>query len=189
MGNLEEVALFETGFRARIESTLERMSVYLENKNIEEIKADLLREYDAIEGDKVTLAMLHGDFHCGNILVTPDGRIGALDADLTHDPIYQDIAKLFADLETRSIQMLSHGKFLRTKELKSAYIAITKGYFGDQDFNDKVLRLFIKVAILEKWLMDEDNLSRRAGVKSLAYKALSGWRRAYFSGLMQEQSL
>ncbi len=189
MGNLQKVPLSETGFSARIKAIFQRISAYPRIENIEKIKKDLLNEYDTLAEKKVMLAMLHGDFHCGNILVTPDGRIGALDADLTYDPIYQDLAKLFADLETRGIQMLSHGKFLRSRELNGAYIAITKSYFGDEEFNDKVLRLFIKVAILEKWLIDEDNLSRRAGTKSFAHKALSGWRRAYFSRLMQEQIL
>ena len=187
MGNRESVALAETKLAVRIDHVFKNLKGHVSSAKIDALMDAVQKKYSALAAHEVDLAMIHGDFHCGNILVTTDGRVGALDADLTQSPAYQDLAKFYADLETRGIQVLLRGNFLQTEKLKRAYRAITKGYFTETEFDEEVFQLFILVAIIEKWLMDEIAMQQASGITALGRRVFAGWRRAYFVKLLQEK--
>lgn len=187
MNNLKTVALAETEFAARIKYVFENLKGYFSAASLDALMSAIQKKYNSLAAHQIELAMIHGDFHCGNILVTSDGRVGALDADLTQSPIYQDLAKLYADLETRGEQVLLRGNFLQAEKLKRAYRAIRTGYFAETVFDEEVFQLFILVAILEKWLMDEITLQQASGSTAFARRIFAGWRRTYFTQLLQEK--
>ena len=186
MGNLQTMPLSETKIDKRIENTLQKLQGYLPDGYLGEFGTRLMLRYKALGDHNITFSMLHGDFHCGNILVSTDGRVGALDADLRHGHIYEDIAKALADLKTRGIQMITQGLFFRAKGLSRAYQAVIDGYFGDEEGDEALLQFFIVIAILEKWLNNEKNLEENIGNKPFLNKIFSGWRRRYFSRLVLE---
>lgn len=187
MGDVQESRLADTGLSRRIDQILERLAVHIPEQTLGPIKSYLMERSIKLADRKVVVAMLHSDFHCGNILITPEGHVGALDADLARGPIYQDIAKYFADLNTRGIQVLTRGGFIRTCQLEKCYRAILQGYFGVEEYDEELLRFFISIAILEKWMIDENSLRQSTGTKSLIFKVLSSWRRNYFLRLLHEQ--
>jgi len=187
MQNIETVSLAETELTARMEHLFNNLKTYVSDAKIDVLRDAFQQKCNALAAHKVDLAMIHGDFHCGNLLVTSDGRVAALDADLTQSPIYQDLAKFYVDLETRGEQALLRGNFLQPEKLARAYRAITTGYFAETVFDEEVFQLFILVAILEKWLMDEIALQQASGVTAFARRIFAGWRRTYFTQLLQEK--
>ena len=177
-GEIKIIPLAETKVKSRIEKNAKIVGYDAKN---------LLKEYEALAQYPTLIATLHGDFHCGNIIINKEGRVGALDADLMQGAIYLDIAKLFADLETRSIQMLLQGNFMREKESERVYKTILENYKSSEKipFDEKLFQLFIKVAVLEKWAFDESDPT--SGAKSLARKFTSSWQSIYFSQLLKTE--
>ncbi|MCP4141133.1 MAG: aminoglycoside phosphotransferase family protein [Chloroflexi bacterium] len=184
MGNLQRMPLSETKVDEHIETLLQNLRSYLPKAYLGDFGARLMLRYKELGKHNITFSMLHGDFHCGNILVAADGRVGALDADLRRGHIYEDIAKVLADIKTRGIEMLTQGLFFSEKELARTYQAVIKGYFADEECDEALLHFFILVAILEKWLNDEKNLKENAKKYPFLQKMLTGWRRRYFSRLV-----
>ena len=185
-GEIDEIPLAETPLFENAKNTLDELQIYLPQNTLTPVFADLQENYQELATRPVKIAMLHGDFHCGNILVSPDGRVGALDADMARGAVYRDLAKLLADLQTRSIQMLTRGKFLSEEKLARTKKCVIANYFGDEFCDTDLLALFIRLAILEKWLIDEGNLTQSKGCKSLLRKILKDWRRSYFFKLSKE---
>lgn len=179
-------SLNDSGLRARIENTFTRLEALLSRKWLT-FKASMLSWCDDLGERPVPMAMLHSDFHCGNILVTPDYRVGALDADMVRGPVYLDLAKCYADLKTRSVQVLTFGNFIRRRQLENCYRAIVQGYFGADNFDEELLKFFVSIAILEKWMFDEEAIPQFSGAKAILFKLLSKWRRTYFLHMMRRQ--
>ena len=187
MEQFEPKPLSKLHIWGRISYLFGELSKYLPKKDFSELRGLFRQHYETIVDRKVKPAMIHGDFHCGNIMITRDGRVGALDADLTRSPAYRDLAKFYADIETRGIQVLLRGAFLNRKKLQSVYRAIVSGYFGEEACDEKVFNFFIALAILEKWLIDETTLSLTNGKEALARQSFAAWRRSYFVKLLSEK--
>lgn len=184
-------SLSETHLSGRITHLFGQLYAYMPRKGkcLSELRKSFRNKLKEIADADVSIVMVHGDLHCGNIMVTRDGRVGALDADLTQSPAYNDLAKFYADIETRGIQVLLRGAFLNRAKRRRVYDAILKGYFGEDSedkFNEAVFRFFIAVAILEKWLIDEIALEQSRGIEALLRHLFVIWRRSYFVRLLKE---
>jgi len=185
MGDVNSEPLSQIGLWEKVEHILQQLENVASVDDLEFIGNSVMQELKESANIEVPLAMLHGDFHCANILVMPDGRVGALDADCVRGPIYEDIAKLIADLETRSVQMLTRGRFIRSGQMQRCVATILDGYFGSEELNRKLLELFTVMAVLNKWVMDEGALSQTVGFQRLLRKLVASWRRQYFSRLVR----
>jgi hypothetical protein len=131
----------------------------------------------------MSIVTLHGDFNCGNILVMPDGRVGAIDTKRRQrGSIYIDLATLATDPATRKLQVLSQGWFIRSAWLARCQQAVLQGYFGANAWDEALFRLHSVLAILRKWTLDEETLRATA----LAY-GLKPLVRRYFTTLLRRQ--
>jgi hypothetical protein len=148
---------------------------------LDSVRAAVKRAREKFAAQQLPHGRLHWDFHCANILVTADERLGVLDFRLIDAPVYVDIARLMTDLQTYRLQVLSYGWFLRAEVVARFHAAIVRGYFGDETPHRAALYLYGLFAILEKWQTDEEMLSEGRG-RSL--QSLVFWRRRYFRRLL-----
>lgn len=177
-GGLKIIPLAETNTKARLDEVCRKTGFDC---------VELRTEYERLAQRSVPVTALHGDFHCGNIFVNERGQVGAFDADILHGPVYIDLAKLFADMETRFVQMLLQGNFMRAAQRRRVYQTLLEGYAGANEilFEEDVFLFFIKVAILEEWAVDERTPKSKA--KSLLHNATSKLRERYFLQLLKDE--
>lgn len=187
MGAIDQVPLEQSGLKDRVEDIFRRLSLM--------IRADtpgvaLYAEINRLLGVgakwKTPMGLIHSDFHCGNILITPDDYVAVLDADRIRGPVYEDIAKLIADLETRSVQVITFGLFFRSRQLRRFRDAIVKNYFQNSAENEAVLSLFVLVAVLHKWVMSEEKYFIETGFRRLANVLFASVRRRYYRKLVRK---
>lgn len=179
MGDQGFDTLQNIGVRDQLEESLAEMVSVLREQDAVQIQKMVDAIIDDLPTLPVPMAVLHGDFHCSNLLVTPGLHVGALDADAGRGPIYEDIAKLIADLETRSLQVFTFGRFISPRRMERLRSAVLKGYFGDTDADSYLLELFLSLAILVKWKIDEELLTNSSGFQRIIRKLLSPIRRYY----------
>lgn len=180
MGQSGYAALKDTGLFDRVNDIFSHLSGVLQTgtmKRVQEAVHTFLQQYGETP---IPMAMLHGDFHCSNLLVTSEQKIASLDADCVHGPVFEDIAKLFADLETRSLQMMTNGLFLRKKRLDDLKSIFLEEYFGNTMVHQDVLELFVTIAVLYKLRIDEDVLKQSTGIQKIVRRFVTPWRR-YFT--------
>lgn len=186
---------FSTGSRTELKSLdvypriQEELSL-LENKNIRKI--NLLKNkfsdvYKLVAEQEVLLSSTHDDYHLGNIFVTPEGKVGALDPNWKENrSIFEDLSKLIIDPSTRKMQVISQGLTFRSSLRKRFENKILRGYFGESTVPYSILWFYCALACLEKWRINEEMLASR---KSLLFSFLKPgllWViRRYFSGLIQ----
>jgi len=103
-----------------------------------------------------SIAQMHGDFHCSNILVTPRGQICVLDprADSSRKSVYNDLATLLIDLHVKPIPMLTSGKFAEIFLAQSRQ-AIMESYFKAGESSKSLLNFYCACEAIYKWSMDE----------------------------------
>lgn len=126
-----------------------------------------------------TIALLHGDFHCSNILVTPQGQICVLDprANSSRRSIYNDLAALLTDLHLKPIPMFTGGIFTR-KFLYQSRQAIIESYFKPGEYSQSLLDFYCASEVMFKWSMDERDFTTRKKMrmlKSVARPILGGY--------------
>lgn len=140
----------------------------------------------AVTQRPMPVATLHGDFNCANILVLRDGCVAALDPnDSKRGPIYLDLGTLVADLATRKVQVLSNGLFVRRSRLENCRAAVLEGYFGAKPADIQMLDLACALAVVRKWALEEQTLTRARGARRLAARAYAVLMRRYFSRLVR----
>jgi len=115
-----------------------------------------------------TVAQLHGDFHCSNILVTPQGQICVLDprANSSRRSIYNDLAALLTDLHLKPIPMFTGGIFTR-KFLDQSRAAIIESYFKPGEYSQPLMDFYCASEVMFKWSMDERDFSNRKKMRIL----------------------
>ena len=131
---------------------------------------------------------LHRDFNCANILVGDHDQVALLDPRMLEGPVYRDLAKLMVDLETLSVQGLTHGLYLRRSAGRFGEAAL-RGYFGTTAPNRVALEFFRIVAILDKWRYDaeRDDRAARSGVVRFVDGRGVAWRRRFLAKLLERQ--
>jgi thiamine kinase-like enzyme len=172
IGTIQQIGLYE-----KFEEYFAQISDVLTGSEIKDIRRTIDSTFELASNLPVLMAVLHGDFHCSNLLVTPDLRIGSLDAECMRGPIYEDIAKLLADLETRSLQLYTFGLLIPQHRMERIWATVLNGYFGSIPPNHLLLNLFTVLAILYKWKIDEDLLLHSTGIQQMIRKILSPIRR------------
>ena len=115
-----------------------------------------------------TIAQLHGDFHCSNILVTPQGQICVLDprANSSRRSIYNDLAALLTDLHLKPIPMVTGGFFTR-KFWDQSRQAIIESYFKPGEYSQPLLDFYCASEVMFKWSMDERDFTNRKKMRML----------------------
>jgi hypothetical protein len=157
----DELFLAKDG-QAEVDQLLGRLGRATNQVNIERLRKAFTRILGAIQPTKIVVSACHGDFHCGNILLTSDGRVGALDTNRQkRSPIYSDLGTLITDLETCRPQMLSGGLFIRPSVLEQCKALILRGYFADRAFEKSLLNFYCALAVLRKWMTNEEKITAK----------------------------
>lgn len=129
---------------------------------MDDIHKSFQQLYELIKNMDVPVSSLHYDFHLGNIFVTPDGRVGALDPNWKDGgAIYEDLASLLIDPVTRRWQMLLQGLAFRRLQRERFERAVLHGYFGKTKPTYPLVYFYCALTALEKWRINEERL--RAG--------------------------
>lgn len=150
-------------------------------------RAKFMELYAFVSETKIPLSSVHDDYHLGNIFVTNEGRVGALDPNWKDDrPVFGDLAKLLIDPVTRKTQVIFQGISFRPSLRKKYEDEILLGYFEGKPFPEAALWLYCAVETLEKWALSEEALgeNRLFRLSFLRSVALLPIRR-YFNQLVQ----
>ena len=145
------------------------------------------RIYDLNKSAQIPLSSLHHDFHLGNIFITQQGCVGALDPNWKESgSIFEDLASLLIDPLTRKYQVISLGLLFRSSLSYRFERAILSGYFGKQYVLPRLLYFYCAFASLVKWRANEELLKN---IKSrpliLAGSIISRYTGFYFSRLVK----
>jgi hypothetical protein len=134
----------------------------------------------------VAVAALHGDFNCSNILRADNGAIAALDPNRgPHRPIYEELAHLIMDLDTRKVQLLTFGQFFPKRWKRRCQQAVVDGYFAGDEYDAPLLGLYCALDVLRKWSEVERQLAVSRGGRRLARPVVMVIARAYFPRLIR----
>jgi hypothetical protein len=107
---------------------------------------------------EVPFAYLHGDFKWGNIVLSKEGRVGAVDSKLRGlGPIYVDLARLMSSVLSARVNYVTFGMLNRYQDCKDAVIG---GYFNGGNVDAKPLDCYSALFLLEKWHEHERTLQR-----------------------------
>ena len=146
------------------------------------IRTCFMRLFQEIQDWVVPVSALHNDFHLGNILVTPDGRVGALDPNWkSAGAIYQDLTSLLIDPVTRKLQVLMQGLAFRSSQRVRFEQAVLRGYFGDTSPSYPLIYFYCALNVLAKWRKNEELL--RSGPRVVTFIG-SRFIRLYFRKLV-----
>jgi hypothetical protein len=183
LGALRTEPLSLDMMQREVDQTLDRL-VYtsvVQPVDLTSVRASANRIMAGLLHEPVPTAILHGDFNCANILVTPDMRVTALDNNNSlRAPVYNDLAKLITDLATRKVQVFSQGLFVPGPSLARCQHAILAGYFADEPYNIQVLNFACALAVIRKWALDEQALLRAAVRFPMVVPLLRPLLRRYF---------
>lgn len=166
---------------------LHKISEYYPAFKLHSLRLFIDRSQEKQRGSNLSYGMVHFNFDLANIFITKDNQLGSFDPHYRPGPLYADIAKLLIDLQTRAVQMLTYGWFIRPALQDKFRQATLHGYFADQPYDLTSLNLFCFAAVLEKWLTDEETLAQSSGLKKIVYFLIAPWRRNYFSNLLNQQ--
>ena len=127
---------------------------------LSQIRKVLFSVYDLNKTYHMKMTSLHYDFHLGNIFVTDDGSVGALDPNWKEEgSIFEDLASILIDPMTRKHQVLSWGLLFRPSLKKKYEDAIIKGYFDNQEGpHHRGLYFYCAYLTLAKWRANEELL-------------------------------
>ena len=130
--------------------------------------AALKAQIETMDGMEL-IAQQHGDFHCSNILFTPQNQICILDprAESNQMSVYIDLATLIVDLYLKPIPMFTGGFFTR-RFLDQSQHAIVENYFKPGEFSQPLLNFYCACEVMFKWSMDERDFVRRKNLRRLA---------------------
>jgi hypothetical protein len=135
--------------------------------------------------DQPPLALNHGDYWPGNILVGPGHRVTAID---THawwrTPVYEDIGYFLANLETAPVQVFTLGRFFDPATISTLETAFLRGFFGKDPVTIAPIRVFEVFAILNKWAISAHECSRARGLSRLAKNRKLVVRKRFFMRLL-----
>lgn len=187
MSEPQQVALGEAGLREKLDAACRGLSRVIPAEKLRNIQKGILEAIGAVKNETIPFAMVHGDYHCSNIMVTPSHQVCSLDADFLRAPAYEDLAKFLIDLETRGLQTLLNGQYVRPSLVKRFQSAIEDVYFENAEYNRLVLEIFITLALIYKWKIDEDVLNQSGMAQKIVRTLLAPWRRWYFSNLIQKR--
>jgi Phosphotransferase enzyme family len=183
----ERVSSPETGpviggdVRATLTESLASVERRFPAADVRKIRHAVVRLEKQCNGMSLPYSRLHRDFNCSNVLLTSDTRVFLLDPRMTWGVTYRDVARLMVDLETLSFQGITHGHWVGERAVDGSRRAIVRGYFGDEQYVPVVLEFFRLLAVLEKWLADDELASHaplRQGRRSARVRVTS-WRRRF----------
>jgi len=186
LGQLHNGAFYSDNIHDIIQKNLQVIELS-SRMDFRQLRASLEKARDKYKGQLIMHGLLHWNFDCANVLISNDERVCILDSHFIDGPIYVDITKIMTDLQTYSLQTLTHGWFIRKNTLKRFHQAILRGYFGEEHPHMAALNLYGIFSILEKWQTDEETLQEKVsekGMKARLYRALALWRRNYFRKLV-----
>jgi hypothetical protein len=137
---------------------------------------------------RIPISALHNDFHLGNIFVTEEGQVGALDPNWKDEgPIFEDLSSLLIDPLTRKFQVVFFGLLFRPSFYRRFEKAVLRGYFGEQASPPRLLFFYCAFSVLVKWRMNEEAIRRiRFRPFAIAGSLASKYFRLYFSWLIRE---
>lgn len=154
---------------ARLDKVAGDVGTHLRNRfNASEYLSVLRNRIGELSG-RQRIARLHGDFHCSNILFTPQGQICVLDprVGIGRRSVYDDLARLLIDLQLKPIPMLTGGRFTQ-KLFEMSRQAVVDGYFEPGEYQPALLDFHCACEALFSWSMDERDLVRRRSMRFLA---------------------
>lgn len=153
-----------------------------------ELRSLFFEVYDLCKTIRIPISALHNDFHLGNIFVTAEGQVGALDPNWKDgDPIFEDLSSLLIDPLTRKFQLVFFGLLFRPSLYRRFERAVLQGYFGEQVFPPHGLFFYCALSVLVKWRMNEEVIRHiRFSPFAMAGSLVSQYSRFYFSRLIRE---
>ncbi len=134
----------------------------------------------------VPIAMIHSDFHLGNMLLDSQQRLAIIDVGgARSEAIYIDLAKVLTDLTVRKQQVISHGLFIRARALRYYEQVFLRAYFADDPEDAlRFVGLYCARMVLNKWLSNELDFARLHWAKSLITLPMRLIMRHYFRHLI-----
>jgi len=196
----EWLMVIHTAFQRNRTATLGELDVWQKTQDeisvlesitktrLDSISALLAQLYKLIGNVDVPVSSLHNDYQLGNIFVTPENGVGALDPNWKErGAIYEDLASLLIDPVTRKFQVLFQGLIFRRAQRKRYEEAILQGYFDNTNYPLGVIYFYCALAALGKWHANEELLrshaSQLARIMILVGSLLAG---LYFRRLIQD---
>lgn len=130
---------------------------------------DILRSQIEKSAGRERIALVHGDFHASNILITNQNQVCVLDPRVHSDKssVYKDLATLLIDLSLKPIPMVTGGKFSQNFLQKSRQ-SVIESYFEPGEFEPSILNFYCACEALFKWSMDERDFKRRKKMRIVA---------------------
>ena len=139
-----------------------------------------------IQIQRATFTQSHADMTCDNVLYSEERRVYVTDIKTRPAPIYSDLGLLLVHPETLKPQIFSSGNYYPESLLSKYRSQIMAGYFREAAGDPVLLRVYIALRVLDKWLMHEDLMRRYKGIKHLLSLPLAPYVSSYFLKLMKK---
>jgi hypothetical protein len=161
-----------------------------QKRSLGELRTLLHQLYEPFKLIRVAVTRLHDDYHLGNIFVTKDGKVGALDPNWVESgPIYADLASLIIYPVTNKMQLLTQGLAFGYPERCRYEQAVLRGYKNGFPVTRAILYLYCAIAVIEKWRdIEEVLITSDSMLRNGAY-ILTPWLRTYFRHLLKNYIL
>lgn len=148
--------------------------------NAQSIMDGFKEKLENIRIDSMMFSPSPADMTCDNVLYSVDKKVCVIDIQTRAAPVYADLGLILAHPETFKIQILSAGTYLSQTLLGKYRAAILNGYFGSEVFDTSLVMIYGAVAILYKWRMYEELISKYRGVKYLLSLLVRNYVTHYF---------
>lgn len=136
----------------------------------------------------IPLSCLHHDYQLGNIFITAEGKLGALDPNWTMEgPIYSDLASFMIYPRVSKQSIITRGSIFRSSLVNRFEFAFLHGYFGNLEIQYPILFLFIVRAILKRWL-EVEKLMKLKTTRNFPYVwfPVLWYIRSYFKNVIHQ---
>ena len=163
----------------------------IQKRPVGELHTLLRQLHECVRLTQVPVTCLHDDYHPGNIFVTRDGKVGALDPNWVEGgPIYADLATMLIYPVTNKIQLITQGLVFGYSMRQRYERAFLRGYMKGFQVSCSILYLYCAFAVIEKWQdIEELLIASNLSLYRIGAFFIKAWLRVYFRHFLKDYIL
>jgi thiamine kinase-like enzyme len=136
--------------------------------------------------DRMEFSPSHLDMTTNNVLYSQEGKVCIIDMKNRLAPVYVDLGLILTNPETSKPQIFSAGTHFQEDMLRRYRAEIIAGYFDEKPGNERLVKIYGAIQVLNKWSMYEELMGKYKGLKKTLSFSAAPLVSGYFRKLLKK---